>query len=87
MQYAYQQAGVKIARLSQDQAKMSGKWVRVKKPLLGDLVLFSPEGPNTHVGMYVGDGNVVHAPRPGKNVKITAVKYLGDVSSYLHYSG
>jgi cell wall-associated NlpC family hydrolase len=87
MQYAYKEVGVKIPRTSQQQAMMTGKWVAVKKPLPGDLVLFNVEGVNTHVGMYIGDGNVVHAPRPNTNVKITTVKYLGTVSTYLHYRG
>jgi cell wall-associated NlpC family hydrolase len=91
MQYAYKKAGLKIARVSQDQAKMGSKakskWFRVKKPLPGDLVFFSPEGKNSHVGMYIGGGKIVHAPRPGTNVRTATVKSQGKVTSYLHYGG
>ena len=88
MQYAYGAAGVKIPRTTQQQAKMNSKWVPVKKPLLGDLVLFNTsDGVNTHVGMYVGDSSVLHAPRAGANVKISAIKYMGVVSGYMHYRG
>ncbi len=36
----------------------------------GDLIFFSGLG---HVGMYVGDGKMIHAPRTGKNVEIVSV--------------
>lgn len=34
----------------------------------GDLIIYHSDA--THVGMYVGDGMVVHAPRPGRNVTL-----------------
>lgn len=33
----------------------------------GDLIIYYDA---THVGMYIGDGQIVHAPRPGRNVTI-----------------
>ena len=37
----------------------------------GDLVTFG--NPATHIGIYVGDGKMIHAPRTGDVVKISAV--------------
>ncbi len=36
----------------------------------GDLVAY---GSMAHIGMYLGGGRVVHAPRPGKSVEITGL--------------
>ncbi len=36
----------------------------------GDLIFFSGLG---HVGMYVGDGKMIHAPRTGRNVEIVSI--------------
>ncbi len=49
----------------------------------GDLVFFreSPSGPIGHVGMYVGNGDMINAPHTGAPVRIDAV------SSFAHYAG
>ncbi len=41
----------------------------------GDLVFFDTvgEGNTTHVGIYVGNGSFIHAPKPGSNVTITTM--------------
>ncbi|KES11779.1 Cell wall-associated hydrolase (invasion-associated protein), partial [Snodgrassella alvi SCGC AB-598-O02] len=40
----------------------------------GDLVFFSPKGGGiSHVGMYIGNGKMIHAPRTGKNIEITSI--------------
>nr|WP_237534487.1 C40 family peptidase [Streptomyces sp. SID3343] len=46
---------------------------RISKSALqpGDLVFFFAD--NSHVGIYIGGGQIVHAPRPGKNVTIAPV--------------
>lgn len=49
----------------------------VKKSLLrkGDLVFFATQGGNrvTHVGLYVGEGKFIHAPRTGKTVRVASL--------------
>jgi cell wall-associated NlpC family hydrolase len=37
----------------------------------GDLVVYFPEA--THVAMYLGDGMVIQAPRPGARVKVSPI--------------
>jgi cell wall-associated NlpC family hydrolase len=38
----------------------------------GDIVFY---GDMSHDGIYIGNGKVIHAPRPGKNVEVTSVSY------------
>ena len=39
----------------------------------GDLIFY--HNPISHVGVYLGDGQMVHAPSPGKFVSITSVNW------------
>ena len=41
----------------------------------GDLLFYGR--PVSHVGMYIGGGKMVHAPRPGSRVEITTSRSLG----------
>ncbi|MFD6425935.1 NlpC/P60 family protein, partial [Streptomyces sp. NPDC060198] len=56
-----------IPRTSQEQ------WAQLKHIAVGDmrpgdLIIYHSDA--THVGMYIGGGMVVHAPRPGRNVTL-----------------
>ncbi|MGK2905606.1 MAG: C40 family peptidase [Desulfuromonadales bacterium] len=68
---SYRLNGLNLPRVSRNQFQ-TGKRVTKEKLLPGDLVFFATEGGKrvTHVGMYVGNGNFIHAPRAGKNVRI-----------------
>ncbi|MCX5082538.1 C40 family peptidase [Streptomyces sp. NBC_00401] len=56
-----------IPRTSQEQWKQL-KHIAVKDMRPGDLIIYHDDA--SHVGMYIGDGAIVHAPRPGRNVTI-----------------
>ena len=58
---------ISIPRVTYDQAT-GGSYVSNGSQQAGDLILYNGEGTNDHVGIYVGGGNVVHAPRPGQYV-------------------
>lgn len=73
MQWAYEQVGVSIPRTSQAQ-ETAGEPVDLDALRPGDLVFFYN---GEHVGMYVGDGNVIHAPDAGDHVKSTPVSAMG----------
>ncbi|MER8105739.1 NlpC/P60 family protein [Kitasatospora sp. NPDC094016] len=76
---AYRSANVKLPRMSQDQWN-SGARVQRADLQPGDLVFFYPD--IHHVGIYIGDGKMIHAPRTGKNVEvlpISAMPYVGAV--------
>ena len=69
--YAYKQAGITLPRTSSAQA---GTGVAVPRSQLqpGDLVFFG--SPVHHVGIYLGDGKMVHAPDTGDVVKISPLQ-------------
>nr|WP_329122780.1 NlpC/P60 family protein [Streptomyces sp. NBC_01465] len=67
---AWASAGRVIPRTSQEQ------WAQLKRVPLrelrpGDLVIYFPGA--THVAIYLGDGMVVQAPRPGDVVKVSPI--------------
>ncbi|GAA3247717.1 glycoside hydrolase [Streptomyces lavendulae subsp. lavendulae] len=62
---AWLAAGRPIPRTSQEQLRLLPK-VAVKDMRPGDLIIYFDDA--SHVGMYVGDGAMVHAPRPGRNI-------------------
>jgi gamma-D-glutamyl-L-lysine dipeptidyl-peptidase len=67
----YRLNGLNLPRVSRNQFQ-SGKWVPKAQLRPGDLVFFATRGGKrvSHVGMYIGDGNFIHAPRTGKTVRI-----------------
>lgn len=67
-QHVWAAAGVQLPRTSQEQAN-SGRAVPVSDIRPGDLVVYFPGA--THIGIYVGHGLVIHAPRPGSFVQFT----------------
>lgn len=73
MVWAYRQAGVALPRTSQEQA-YSGQRVPLGQARPGDLVIY--RGDASHVGMYVGNGQVVHAPYPGALVRYDPIGML-----------
>jgi len=68
---SYRLNGLNLPRVSRSQYK-AGRWVAKSKLRPGDLVFFATKGGKrvTHVGMYAGNGEFIHAPRTGKNVRI-----------------
>ncbi|MGP3687606.1 NlpC/P60 family protein [Streptomyces sp. IBSNAI002] len=62
---AWLAAGKSIPRTSQEQLRLLPK-VALKDMRPGDLIIYFDDA--SHVAMYVGDGAMVHAPRPGRHV-------------------
>ncbi|MFH8406658.1 NlpC/P60 family protein [Streptomyces sp. NPDC018019] len=67
---AWSHAGRPIPRTSQEQWRQLPH-VPLSALRPGDLVIYFPGA--THVAMYLGDGMVVQAPRPGAHVKISPI--------------
>lgn len=68
VQYVYRNSvGVKLPRVSQAQRNV-GTRVSRAQALPGDMVNY-----NHHVGIYLGNGYMIHAPKPGDKVKIAKV--------------
>ncbi len=66
--------GIELPRISRDMANV-GELIRDPKTLAeGDLVFFSRRGNRVdHVGIYIGDGQFLHAPRTGKDVEVASL--------------
>jgi cell wall-associated NlpC family hydrolase len=71
---AYQSAGVSLPHSSAAQSRM-GKKVSFSSLKPGDLLFYGR--PVSHVGIYLGGGKMVHAPRSGSRVKVTTSGSLG----------
>ncbi|MBE1555358.1 S-layer homology domain-containing protein [Sporosarcina limicola] len=71
----YKQHGIAIPRDSTVQA-VNGTPVLLKNLQPGDLLFFAHQkgkGPVHHVGMYIGNGQMIHSPNPKKSVEIISI--------------
>ena len=66
IQRVWRQAGVELPRTSSEQAQ-AGQQVPLSQIQPGDLVIYYAG--RSHIGMYVGDGKIIHAPHPGAQVR------------------
>ncbi|MYU21503.1 NlpC/P60 family protein [Streptomyces sp. SID8352] len=73
--WAYAQAGVGIPRTSQAQANYGTRIYSASQLQVGDLVFFFND--LHHVGLYAGNGQVLHAPRTGTNVRYESMNTIG----------
>ena len=71
---SYRLNGLSLPRNSRAQYQ-AGRAVEKNRLQQGDLVFFATKGGTrvTHVGMYVGDGQFIHAPRTGKTIRIASL--------------
>ncbi|MBB5934750.1 C40 family peptidase [Streptomyces zagrosensis] len=69
-QGAWRAAGVLLPRTTWDQVKI-GKRVATSDLTPGDLVFFYRD--SSHVGLYLGSGMMIHAPKPGASVRIESI--------------
>ncbi|MFJ4520240.1 NlpC/P60 family protein [Streptomyces sp. NPDC088810] len=70
MQWAYAHAGIHLPRTSQEQ-RFAGRQVPLSQARPGDLVVYRSDA--SHVAMYAGNGQVIHAPYPGAPVRYDPV--------------
>lgn len=79
--YSFAQAGVELPRTSREQFKAL---TPTPDPKPGDLIYFGMKGRVNHVGIYLGNDQMLHSPSSGKLVEITNIdtprwqsRYLG----------
>jgi cell wall-associated NlpC family hydrolase len=75
MQYAYAAAGISLPHSSRMQSQM-GAPVSPSALQPGDMLFFY--SPVSHVGMYIGNGQMVHASTSGSPVKVVEIQYMMD---------
>lgn len=71
--WAWAKAGIQIPRTSSGQYADAGSKVARDRLRPGDLLFFSNNGTTSgihHVGLYLGAGKMIDAPRAGENVRI-----------------
>lgn len=83
VQYVCRKVGVSVNRTSSAQYS-NGVAVAKSDLQPGDLVFFSKGSGISHVGIYAGNGQVIHSPRPGKTVCYAS---LANMCSYSRYVG
>ncbi|MEU6809129.1 NlpC/P60 family protein [Streptomyces sp. NPDC046831] len=74
-QAAWKAAGVTLPRTTYDQVD-AGTTVPLSQARPGDLVFFYDD--ISHVGVYIGDGMMIHAPKPGAYVREESIYYDGE---------
>ncbi|MET7378117.1 NlpC/P60 family protein [Streptomyces sp. NPDC005526] len=74
-QAAWKAAGVTLPRTTYDQVN-AGTTVSLSQAQPGDLVFFYDD--ISHVGVYIGNGMMIHAPKPGAYVREESIYYDGE---------
>ena len=82
--YAYAAAGISLPHSSRMQAGM-GQSVSRDQLQPGDLVFFY--SPVSHVGIYIGNGQMVHAPTSGDVVKVAGIDSMGGYAGATRIAG
>lgn len=81
VQYVCRQNGISLPRTAASQ-RNAGKYVSRADLQPGDLVFFKSGGRVSHVGIYIGGGNMIHAPQTGDVVKVSSINSTYRVNSY-----
>ncbi len=82
VQYVCKQNGISVSRTSAAQFG-NGKAVNKSDLQPGDLVFFAKNGRVHHVGIYIGNGQMIHAPQTGDVVKIASMETSYYRNSYV----
>lgn len=66
--------GLLLPRRVSEQATIGAPIRKIAELEPGDLVFYNTRNnPFSHVGIYLGDNRFIHAPRPGKRVRVDSV--------------
>ena len=74
---SWKAAGVALPRSTHEQASI-GTVVPLAESRPGDLIFFNDNF--SHVGLYTGNGMMVHAPGPGAVIREESVHYAGEAA-------
>ena len=82
--FAYKAAGVNLPHSSLQQSQM-GQAVSRANLQPGDLIFFY--SPVSHVGIYIGNGQMVHAPTSGDAGKVASIDAVGGITAMRRIAG
>lgn len=85
LQYAAAQNGISVPRTTYEQIK-TGRAVDKSELQPGDFIFFGTSDDPHHVGMYVGNGQYIHAPKTGDVVKISNLSGRNDYLTARRYT-
>ena len=71
--YVFRTIGIDLPRVSRAMADEGTKVASRDALAEGDLVFFGKRGHIDHVGIYVGEGKFLHAPRTGRDVTVSSL--------------
>lgn len=71
VQLVYRNLGIDLPRVSRDQAREGVEVPSLDQAQPGDLLAFN--SPVSHIAIYIGDGQMIEAPRPGRDVCVSPV--------------
>ena len=71
--YVFRTIGIDLPRVSRSMAHEGTEVANRDALAEGDLVFFGKRGRIDHVGIYIGDGKFLHAPRTGRDVTVSSL--------------
>lgn len=90
---AYRAAGLDVSRTTAANLGRQGQAIPLANARAGDLVYYDKPGATDHVGIYVGNGQMIEAPTAGQNVRVsgigspTSIRRIGPVEAAYTGSG
>ncbi|MFJ9179399.1 NlpC/P60 family protein [Streptomyces sp. NPDC102360] len=78
-QAAYASAGIRLPRIAQQQFTSGPRVPADEQPRPGDLIFYGQDAASIHhVGLYIGSGQMIHAPGRHRLIRIAPYRYRGD---------
>lgn len=78
--YIYKTFGYSLSRTPQGQYTSAGRGIDMSQIQPGDVICYSSNGSTcTHVGLYIGNGQIIHAANSKKGVIISNYDYDGTI--------
>ena len=78
--YVYRDFGYSVSRIPNGQYTSNGRYVSYEEAQPGDIVCYSSNGSTcTHVGLYIGNGQIVHSANSRIGVVVSDINYCGGV--------
>lgn len=76
----YENFGISTGRTTRQQAK-NGREISISEVQLGDLIFYASGKEISHVGIYIGDGKIVHAANSKRGIIISSQNYRTPVKA------